>query len=168
MAYPGLLERRWLDVQETLLDGMEALADWLHRRGASHLRIGRRGERAALFELRRRGYTILTMRWRSALAPGDLDLVTWKDDTLCLIEVKTRQTRDVSPAESAVDERKRDVLRTLALHYLHTFPPKERAGVNVRFDVVSIYEEGPSPEIEVYPDAFPMRQASSASAGFGV
>ena len=34
---------------------------------------------------------------------GELDRVGWDQDVLCFIEVKTRTTHDVKPAEAAVD-----------------------------------------------------------------
>jgi len=40
---------------------------------------------------------------RSAYHRGELDLVGWDRDVLRVIEVKTRTTRDVKPAEAAVD-----------------------------------------------------------------
>ncbi len=94
----------------------------------AHLSTGQRGERAAFFWLRRRGYTVVARSWRSARAPGDLDLIAWQhtphQDTLCFIEVKTRTTRLVAPAHFSVDDRKRRVLRRLARHYLHQLPPR--------------------------------------------
>ena len=55
-----------------------------------HQRTGRRGAR----------------NYRSPHNRGELDLVGWDRDVLCFIEVKTRTTHDVKPAEAAVDRHK--------------------------------------------------------------
>ena len=68
----------------------------------AHQRTGRRGEEDAYFYLRRRGYTIIARNYRSPNHRGELDLVGWERDVLCFIEVKTRTTHDVKPAEAAV------------------------------------------------------------------
>ena len=107
----------------------------------AHLELGRRGEEAAYFYLRRHGFTVVARDWRSGKAPGDLDLVAWENNVLCFIEVKTRTTREVATAESAVDESKRRTLRKIARHYLRHLP--EPAGI--RFDVVAIYFESDIP-----------------------
>ena len=86
--------------------------DWLAARMLApedippHLRTGRRGEEEAYFYLRRRGYTIIARNYRSPHHRGELDLVGWERDVLCFVEVKTRTTRDVKPAEAAVDREK--------------------------------------------------------------
>src|ERR1700690_958110 len=89
--------------------------DWLSAKvlppdeTAEHLKTGRRGEEEAYFHLRRQGYTIIARNYRSPNHRGELDLVGWvrdkKDDkdVLCFIEVKTRTTRAIQPAEAAVD-----------------------------------------------------------------
>ncbi|MBT9333313.1 YraN family protein [Paracidobacterium acidisoli] len=125
-------------------------------RGAAHLDTGERGERAAYFRLRRMGYTVVARGWRTGRAPGDLDLIAWEGETLCFIEVKTRTTREVATAESAVDEHKRKTLRRLARHYLRRLPGEEmREETPVRFDVLSIYfEEGKTAEFELFRGAF--------------
>lgn len=85
---------------------------------------------------------------------GDVDLIAWDGDLLCFIEVKTRTERDSRPAESAVDEEKRTMLRGLARVYLRTFPESERGRIGVRFDVVSVYLLGGVTEFEVFQNAF--------------
>jgi putative endonuclease len=85
---------------------------------------------------------------------GDVDLIGWDGDRLCFIEVKTRTARDMTPAESAVDEDKRNMVRGLARAYLRTFPEAERATIPVRFDVVSVYALGGATEFEVFQGAF--------------
>jgi putative endonuclease len=132
----------------------------------AHLCTGQAGERAAFFWLRRRGYIVVARAWRSARAPGDLDLIAWspgpQGNTLCFIEVKTRTTRLVAPAHSSVDDRKRRVLRRLARHYLHQLPPRpaDAAPMTTRFDILSIYFEKDTPaDFEHFPNAFDWAEA---------
>jgi putative endonuclease len=101
-----------------------------------HLAIGIEGEDAACFYLRRKGYVIVARRWSAGNLPGDIDLIAWQDDRLCFIEVKTRTAHDANPAEIAVDEHKRDLLRRLVRAYLRQLP---QLPAQVRFDVVSVY-----------------------------
>jgi len=108
---------------------------------APHLALGIRGEEAAFFYLQRLGFVITARSWRSHRYAGDIDLIGWEGECLCLIEVKTRTTRDVAAAEAAVDVGKRKTLRKMAGHYLRNLP--EPAAV--RFDVLSIYFEKDSP-----------------------
>ena len=116
----------------------------------AHLELGRRGEEAAYFYLRRHGFTVVARDWRSGKARGDLDLVAWENNTLCFVEVKTRSSRLVATAEAAVDEEKTRVLRRLARQYLRTMP---KAPDQVRFDVLSIYFE-PQANFEFVRGAF--------------
>ena len=120
----------------------------------AHLRIGIEGEQAALFELAHRGYTVVARRWTSSRLRGDIDLIGWNGDHLCFIEVKTRSTRDLYPAESAVDDHKRRTLRNLARAYLRAFPEDQRKTIPVRFDVISVYVSGPTPQFDLFPGAF--------------
>ncbi len=159
MPAAGKFERLWIGAQEWALARIERLAV---RRGrgpatAAHLEVGSRGEQAAMFELQRRGYIVVARRWTSTRMRGDVDLIAWDDDRLCFIEVKTRTAHDMSPAESAVDEDKRRMLRGLAKAYLRVFPESERQTIPVRFDVVSVYLIGQTREFEVFPAAFGWR-----------
>lgn len=137
---------------------LENSLDWLdrfaarRRREPSHLATGRRGERAALFHLRRLGFVVTAQGWRTHKAHGDLDLVAWDKDVLCFVEVKTRTTRAVAPAEAAVDADKKRMLRKMAHHYLRQLPERD---VPVRFDILSIYfEAGKSAEFTLFRGAF--------------
>lgn len=119
---------------------------------AEHMETGRRGETAAYFYLRRQGYIIVARRWRNANLHGDLDLVAWEGPVLCFIEVKTRTSRSVATAESAVDEEKRRMLRRMGRQYLRSLaqPPEQ-----VRFDILSLYmESGEEPQFELFRNAF--------------
>lgn len=126
----------WL---ERMLCGLNRAA---RRRGRNpmpaHLTVGIDGEDAVLFYLQRKGYTVVARRWSSGDVPGDVDLIGWQGPMLCFIEVKTRSAHDMTPAESAVDEHKRNVLRRLARRYVRQLPQK--TAPPVRFDVVSVYQ----------------------------
>jgi putative endonuclease len=142
-------------LESTRLRLLEALIDAGSRRRReepAHLATGRRGELAAYFYLRRRGYIIVAHGWRSSRLRGDIDLIAWEGDTLCFVEVKTRTTRDVATAEAAVDEDKRRTLRRLANNYIRQLPGRD---VPVRFDIVSIYfEKENAAEFELFRGAF--------------
>lgn len=158
MPVPGKFGLLWLGAQEWGLRRMDRLAARRpHAKLPAHLLTGLRGEREALFELRRRGYTVVARRWTSPRVRGDVDLIGWHGDQLCFIEVKTRTARDMTPAESAVDNQKRRMLRGLARIYLLTFPEQERRGIAVRFDVVSVYSVGGKAEFAIFPGAFGWR-----------
>src|SRR5258707_11972829 len=129
----------WIDIQAWTIrriDGL-ALRRALGRGLPEHLATGERGEREALFHLRKIGYTVVARRWKSAKLWGDIDLVGWDGEWLCFIEVKTRSGRDAMTAESAVDREKLDMLRRMARAYLRGFPGKWRGGGRVGFDVGS-------------------------------
>jgi len=121
---------------------------------AAHLAIGRRGEQLASQFLRRQGYAILASNWRSKGRKGEIDLIGWDGNVLCFIEVKTRASHGLVPAELAVNRAKQHELRGMAALYLQSAgrrPPS-------RFDVVSVYlVPGQPPEIDLFKDAFPWR-----------
>jgi putative endonuclease len=127
------------------------------RRGSrpAHLELGRRGEEAAYFYLRRRGYIVVARGWRSGKVHGDLDLVAWEESALCFIEVKTRTSRNIATAEAAVDNDKTQVLRRMARQYLQTLPDEP---AEVRFDVLSIYYQARQPaDYQLFRGAFDWR-----------
>jgi putative endonuclease len=154
MPAVGKLERMWIGAQEWGLRRMDHIRT---RTMAPHLATGLRGERDALFELRRQGYVVVARRWTSSRMRGDVDLIAWDGRWLCFVEVKTRSTRGITPAETAVDEDKRRMLRGLARVYLRTFPEPERKTLPVRFDVVSVYPGGRITEFEIFRAAFGWR-----------
>ena len=146
----------WINAQEWSLERLGALAARARRGPAipAHLQTGLRGERAALFHLRRHGYTVVARRWTSAKMRGDVDLIGWDGDWLCFIEVKARTARDLSPAESAVDKDKQRMVRGLARAYLRAFPEEKRRMIPVRFDVISVYFLQTGTEFEVFRGAY--------------
>jgi putative endonuclease len=151
-----MLGTAWINIQAWTirrLDGL-TLRRALGRGLPEHLATGERGEREALFHLRKMGYTVVARRWKSAKLWGDIDLIGWDGEWLCFIEVKTRSGRDGMTAESAVDREKQDMLRKMARAYLRGFPEKLREEVPVRFDVLSVYLLPTGVEFELYRGAF--------------
>jgi putative endonuclease len=145
---PGRLTR-------TILNVLDSAASLLPGRAATpkHLDTGRRGEEAAYFYLREQGYVIIARNYRSPRSRSELDLVGWDGDTLCFIEVKTRTTRDVLPAEAAVDAEKQRDLSRVAREFLR----RMKGDPPFRFDIVSVYmAREPAPEIELFRQAFAM------------
>jgi putative endonuclease len=132
-----------LALMEEALALLERVHDrWvpLSRRPAEEQR-GIDGERAAYFYLRRLGYIVVAREWTISTLPGDVDLIGWDGETLCFVEVKTRNDAGAFAAELSVDREKTDVLRRLADAYLRQLPhaPAEPPVVQTRFDVISVY-----------------------------
>ncbi len=125
------------------------------RKKAGHLATGEQGEEEAYFYLRGCGYVIVARNFRSPRRRGEIDLIGWEGDVLCFIEVKTRTSRAVMPAEAAVDEAKQRELVAVAREYLRPLAGKPAA----RFDILSIYLDrgGCSPQITLFRNAFSMQ-----------
>ena len=130
------------------------LLDWIAAKALpadttpAHLRTGRRGEEAAYFYLRRLGYVMVARNFRSPNRRGEIDLIAWHQDVLCFIEVKTRTTHDVKPAEAAVDHDKRRQLLAVAREYLRHLPDS----CQWRLEVISVYydQHSSTPQIELF------------------
>jgi putative endonuclease len=118
-----------------------------------HQQTGRRGEEDAYFYLRRQGYVVIARNYRSPQFHGELDLVAWNKDVLCFIEVKTRTTHDVKPAQASVDYAKQKDLALVAREFLTHIPHS----CQCRFDIIAIYYDGGhEPTFELFQNAFPM------------
>lgn len=137
------------------MQALLGLLDWLaehtlrQEKTAAHHRTGRKGEEAAYFHLRKLGYTMVARNFRSPRCRGEIDLIGWEADVLCFVEVKTRTTHDVKPAEAAVDRHKRRQIAAVAREYLRRLPPS----CQWRFDVVSVYYQRSDvrhPRIELF------------------
>ncbi|HZQ20384.1 MAG TPA: YraN family protein [Terriglobales bacterium] len=132
---------------QAILRGLDRLAPKsAHTNIPPHLMTGRRGEEDAYFYLRRKGYVIIARNFRTARHRGEIDLIGWDKDVLCFVEVKTRTSHDVKPAQAAVDRKKRRDLRVMIRFYLRTLPRKQfHALPQWRFDIVTVYYESEVP-----------------------
>jgi putative endonuclease len=113
-----------------------------------HQRTGRRGEEDAYFYLRKKGYVIVARNFRSPHHRGEIDLIGWDKDVLCFIEVKTRTTRDVKPAEAAVDWENTRQIILVSRDYLRHLP----LACQWRLDVLSVYysDATTQPQFELF------------------
>jgi putative endonuclease len=109
--------------------------------------LGVRGERRAAWFYRLRGYRIVARNLR--LRSGEIDLVARRGKAICIVEVKTRQSLAAGEGHDAVDRTKRERLVRLGNEYAIRDP-----GVQIRYDVVSLFWNGRRFILSHYPDAF--------------
>jgi len=114
------------------------------------IKRGRTGEEAAVAFLKRDGYKILEQNYRNKL--GEIDIVARDSDTLCFIEVKTRQSDGFgSPFESVTPSKQRKLVQ-VATAYLKAKKKIER---KARFDVVAVFlDDEQCYKIEIIKNAF--------------
>ncbi len=118
----------------------------------THLQLGQWGEEAAAEFLKKRGFRIIDKNFRQPRVKGEIDLIAWDKEELVFVEVKTRTSKNVRVAESAVHWGKQRTMIQVARWYRRA---KKLERVRWRYDVVSVY---PGPEIEYFPDAFRERR----------
>ncbi len=112
--------------------------------------IGQRGEDAAARYLEARGLRLLERNYRCR--GGEVDLVMLEGDTLVLVEVRLRSSREFGGAAASVGPRKQRRFALAARHLLMTRPALR--DLPMRFDVVAL-EAGPQgPRLDWIRDAF--------------
>lgn len=117
------------------------------------LPLWRRGERAAAWHLRLRGYRILGRNLR--FGHQELDILAKRGDTVVFVEVRTRASADPIPPEDSITPAKRRHLRAAARQYLARH---ESPDLYYRFDVIGVVMP-PSGKTQIthIPDAFRLR-----------
>jgi putative endonuclease len=111
--------------------------------------LGKTGEDLACRELERRGYAIVTRRYRRR--DGELDIIARDGPTLVFVEVKARDGHAFGDAAEAVTALKRRRMARLALDYVARY---RLSNCPCRFDVVSIHFAEGAAVIEVFQNAF--------------
>jgi putative endonuclease len=111
--------------------------------------LGIKGETLAVKFLKGEGYKIITRNYKTSI--GEIDIIAKDRDTIVFVEVKTRSDEFFGQPFEAVNNRKRQKMKNLALLYLK----KQKKEFPVRFDVLSIfYRDNGKREIEHIKDAF--------------
>jgi len=111
-------------------------------------RLGKKGEDIAAAYLKGKGYKILHRNYRTPL--GEADMIISDNDILAFVEVKARTGNSFGEPFEAVDFRKQEKIRKIALYYLK----QHRVEYQVRFDVVSIVSKNGTEEINHIIEAF--------------
>jgi putative endonuclease len=111
--------------------------------------LGIEGENVAVKFLEKKGYRIIRRNYKTHI--GEIDIIAQDGNTIVFVEVKTRGNESFGKPFEAVNKRKIQKLKNLALLYLKNqgreFP--------VRFDVLSIFcSDKGKKEIEHIKDAF--------------
>ena len=100
--------------------------------------IGKTAEDTAAAFIEAQGLQVVRRNFRRRA--GELDIVARDDDTLVIIEVRTRSSDAYGGAAASVDFRKQTKLRRAAALLLQE--RKDLAGLRVRFDVVAMSPTG--------------------------
>lgn len=110
--------------------------------------LGHRGEELAVRYLRGKGFKILERNHRTPI--GEIDIIAEDKGSLVFVEVKTRTNNSHGLPFEAIDNKKIERMRKIALLYL-----KQRGKESyVRFDVVSIEMKDGHSIINHIPEAF--------------
>ena len=113
------------------------------------LELGRLGEGLAADLLKKEGFRIIAKNYRTKL--GEIDIIARDRDTICFIEVKTRNTADFGLPQDAVSAHKQRQIAKAALSFLKE---KKLLDSKARFDVVSVVLENNHSKAELIKDAF--------------
>jgi putative endonuclease len=114
-----------------------------------HLYLGSRGEEAAVGLLKKSGYKILARNYKSRL--GEIDIIARDKDTLCFIEVKTRNSLRFGLPQEAVSPTKQRQICKAAVSFLKKNNLLDK---KARFDVVSVVYSSDRPQLDLIKDAF--------------
>ncbi len=127
---------------------LERLARWWTTRRRDDL--GARGERLAAAHLRGLGYRVLAMNWRCEI--GEIDVVCRDGDVLVIVEVKSRQSDDVTPEAQVSPAKESQVGRVAEANVRRHFGGDEPL---VRFDIVAVvWPQRGKPIVRHHVDAF--------------
>lgn len=115
---------------------------------AEHNDLGKLGEELAVEFLQKNGYEILETNW--VFQKAEIDIIAKKENTLAIIEVKTRSSLDFGLPQDFVKPKKIQLLVKAVNEYVIS----NNLDVEVRFDIIAVHKEGQSYAIEHLVDAF--------------
>lgn len=95
---------------------------------------GKRGEIIASNFLKSKGYNIIQMNYRNVI--GEIDIIASHDGTLVFVEVKTRTSRGFGDPFEAINYKKQQKIRQVAMLYLKQKRIVDK--VSCRFDAIAI------------------------------
>lgn len=110
--------------------------------------FGNKGEDIAVDYLKKKGYTVLHRNYNTPL--GEADIVAKDKNIIVFVEVKTRSSDAFGQPFEAVNYKKQEKLKKIALYYLK----HNKIESPVRFDIVSIISRNGKAEINHILEAF--------------
>ena len=115
---------------------------------AEHNELGKLGEELAVEYLQKEGYTILETNW--IFQKAEIDILAQKDNTLAVVEVKTRSSIDFGLPQDFVKPKKIQLL----VKAVNAYIIENDLDLEVRFDIIAINKKGQDFVIEHLTDAF--------------
>lgn len=115
---------------------------------AEHIRLGTDGEKMATDYLVEHGYIIRETNWR--FGKKEIDIIAQKQNTIAIVEVKTRSTDYFGMPEESVTPAKQKLLIAAADEYLQQL----NFSADVRYDIIAIIKKGSEISIDHIKEAF--------------
>ena len=115
---------------------------------AEHNELGKFGEEQAVEYLQQNGYEILETNW--TFQKAEIDIIAQKENTLAIVEVKTRSSIEFGLPQDFVKPKKIQLLVKAVNEYVIS----NDLDVEVRFDIIAVYKEDGDFKIEHIEDAF--------------
>ncbi|MFY0629028.1 MAG: YraN family protein [Flavobacteriaceae bacterium] len=115
---------------------------------SKHYELGKEGEQLAVNYLLEKGYQILERNWRYQKA--EIDIIAQKENTVAVVEVKTRSTNEFGNPQDFIKPKKIKLLVSATNEYV----TQRDLDVEVRFDIIAITKTQSGFDIEYLEDAF--------------
>lgn len=115
---------------------------------AIHNELGKKGEALAATYLLKNKYTILEKNWQYLKA--EIDIIALKENTLVVVEVKTRSSDFYGNPQDFINQKKIKLLVNAANEYVIS----RNLNVEVRFDIIAILLHRNNEKIEHLENAF--------------
>jgi len=115
---------------------------------AEHNELGKFGEEQAVEYLKQQGYAILETNW--TFQKSEIDIIAQKENTLVIVEVKTRSTLDFGLPQDFVKPKKIQLLVKAVNEYVVL----NDLDVAIRFDIIAVLKDDNNYSIEHLEDAF--------------
>lgn len=115
---------------------------------AEHNELGKFGEELAVEFLQQNGYEILETNW--TFQKAEIDIIAQKENTLAVVEVKTRSSIEFGLPQDFVKPKKIQLL----VKAINEYVISNDLDVEVRFDIIAIYKEDKEYKLEHIEEAF--------------
>ena len=109
--------------------------------------LGINGEKEVVKYLISNTYEILEKNWR--FIHKEIDIIAFKDNYVCIVEVKTRSTNFSSPKDAVTLSKQRNLI-----HAANAYIEQNELDYEVRFDVAEVFFENNNYRINYIEDAY--------------